>query len=72
MKGLIHFCGNKDNSASENSHIICTSGLRLLDKLLDYEFNKDAESFLKIFSNASPSLISNLQLSKFHLGNYFL
>jgi len=63
IKGLIHFCGKKDSSTSENSHITCATGFRLFYKLLDFEFNKDAETFLKIFSNGSPALISNLKFS---------
>lgn len=31
---------------------------------------QDAESFLKIFSNASPSLLANLQLSFINVKNF--
>jgi hypothetical protein len=40
IKGLIHFCGRKDIATPENAHIVCTSGLRLFNLLLDFEFNK--------------------------------
>jgi len=38
LNGLIHICGRFDMKS--DSHLTCGSGLNLIVKLLDYEYNK--------------------------------
>jgi len=51
LQGLIHLCG-KFNFTTD-SHFTCGVGLNLIVKLLDYEYNKDAEYYIQIFGSTS-------------------
>jgi len=51
LQGLIHLCGKYDTET--DSHLTCGAGLHLLIRLLDYEYNKDAELFNQIFGSTS-------------------
>ena len=46
----------------DNNHIICASGLKLLNNLLDFELNRDAEIFIRIFAEAKVKQVIHLQL----------
>eukprot|EP01016_Furgasonia_blochmanni_P055908 TRINITY_DN9429_c0_g1_i1.p1 TRINITY_DN9429_c0_g1~~TRINITY_DN9429_c0_g1_i1.p1 ORF type:complete len:545 (-),score=47.12 TRINITY_DN9429_c0_g1_i1:40-1674(-) len=60
-KGLLHFCGKVDD---EESHLVCSVGLNVLCRLLEFEYNKEAELFLKVYVQSNPKLLSLLQFSK--------
>jgi hypothetical protein len=51
LQGLIHLCGKYDSQT--DSHLTCGAGLHLLIRLLDYEYNRDAELFNQIFGSTS-------------------
>ena len=58
MKGILYYCGNASSSLAR------TEALKLIYKLLDYETNLSAESFLKVFSSLSENEIKSMQLEK--------
>jgi len=47
---------------SEN-HFHCCNGLKLVQNLLDFEFNKEAENFIRVFCSSSLTLLSEMVLS---------
>ena len=47
MKGILYHCGEASSSLAR------TSALKLIYKLLDYETNFSAESFIKVFTSLS-------------------
>jgi len=51
LNGLIHICGRFD--VKSDSHLTCGSGLNLIVKLLDYEYNKEAEFYNQIFGSTN-------------------
>lgn len=58
MKGILFYSGNASSSLAR------TSALKLIFKLLDYETNVSAESFLKVFCSLSESEIRSMKLEK--------
>jgi len=62
MEGLIHLSGRCDSET--NCHLTCGSGLRLLSRLLDYEYNSDAELFNQVFGSTSLRDIMCLYFDK--------
>ncbi len=55
----------KISKRDDQTHLICKTALSLLNNLLDYEFHRDAENFIKIFSSLSPKIIALLNLGIF-------
>jgi hypothetical protein len=45
--------GRIENSLNPN-HLVCVQGLKLLRSLFDFEINRDADIFLKIYSQSAP------------------
>jgi len=62
LQGLIHLCGKCDSQT--DSHLTCGAGLHLLVRLLDYEYNRDAELFNQIFGATSLRDIMCLYFDK--------
>ncbi|KAL4455088.1 hypothetical protein ABPG74_006470 [Tetrahymena malaccensis] len=56
LKGLIKIVGqpSNDNNQQKSNHIQCSAGLQILAKLLDFEFNRDAETYIRVFSKETP------------------
>jgi len=69
LDGLIHLCGKVD--CYHDSHLTCGAGLHLLNLLLDYECNKDAELFNQIFGFTSLRDIMCLHFDKHIQGKSF-
>jgi hypothetical protein len=65
----VHVCGKKNDH--DDSHLICTTGLGLICDLLDFEINKEAEIYCKIFSLGSPTVIANLQFGRLIINQFF-
>lgn len=60
MKGLIDICGrNKDGC-----HLLCSSGLKLLENLLNPSFTNCSSEFFTIFVNMSSKYLLKLELDK--------
>ncbi|EGR32003.1 hypothetical protein IMG5_098290 [Ichthyophthirius multifiliis] len=67
QNGLIQIVGQQTNEEllSKNNHIQCSAGLQLLARLMDYEFNLDAESYIQIFAeNSFSNELKKLKLQK--------
>lgn len=68
LKGLIEICGTVSTQAQNSClHHICCKAFKILAMLLDYEYNKDAEVYIKIYKSAGVSLITSLKLSKIYI-----
>lgn len=67
LKGLVEVCGTISNPQEEDSlHHICSKAFKLLYILMDYEYNKDADIYIKIYKGVP---ISNMALFKFRKFN---
>ncbi|EAS00263.3 PX-SNX-like domain protein (macronuclear) [Tetrahymena thermophila SB210] len=67
LKGLIKIVGqpSSDDNSMKNNHIQCSAGLQILAKLLDFEFNRDAETYIRVFSKETPvQMYQELRLDK--------
>ena len=63
LRGLIEICGLISNSdKSSNLHHICSKAFKFLSILLDYEYNREAEIYIKVYKSASVALVSALKL----------
>jgi len=51
LEGFIRLCGKHDTD--ENCHLTCGVGMKLLSRLLDHEYNRDAELFIQIFGSTN-------------------
>ncbi|CAD8159942.1 unnamed protein product [Paramecium pentaurelia] len=63
-KGIIELLRNP--SKDSQSHISCVSGFQFLRKMLEYDYNPNADFFLKIFSELSIKQFKKIGLS-FHI-----
>lgn len=64
LKGLVHICGKCIN----NCHLICSSGLKLLESLINPSFTNCSSEFFTIFVNMSSKYLLKLELDK-HISN---
>ena len=60
LKGLISLCGRCDNEC----HLICSSGLKLLENLINPSFTISSSEFFTIFVNLSSKYLNKLHLDK--------
>ena len=64
LKGLVEICAGISSQAQNSSlHHICCKAFKLLAMLLDHEYNKDAEIFIRIYKSGGVALITSLKLS---------
>lgn len=49
LEGLVRLCGRHE--AGEDCHLTCGVGMKLLNRLLDHEYNRDAELFIQVFGS---------------------
>jgi len=69
LDGLIHLCGKVD--CYHDSHLTCGAGLHLLNLLLDYEYNRDAELFNHFFGSTTLRDIMCLHFDRHIQGKSF-
>jgi len=56
----------------KNNHMQCSAGLQLLTKLLDFEFNRDADIYIQVFAKETAlQLYKELKLGKNDTYNNF-
>jgi hypothetical protein len=60
MKGLVDICGR----TTDDCHLICSSGLKLLENLLNPSFTNCSSEFFTIFVNMSSRYLLKLELDK--------
>lgn len=70
LRGLIEICGNISNpTQSSTLHHICSKAFKFLAMLLDHEYNKEAEIYIKIYKSAGIPLVASLKLGKKNIFN---
>jgi len=62
LDGLIHLCGKSDHE--NDSHLTCGAGLQLFVRLLDHEYNLNAEIYSEIFGRIGLRDIMCFQFDK--------
>ena len=60
LRGFINICG----LSSENNHLTCTFGLKLLENLINPSFTRCSSEFFVIFVNLTSKELAELQLEK--------
>ena len=64
LRGLIEICGIISNpDQTYNLHHICSKAFKFLSILLDHEYNKEADIYIKVYKSASTALISTLKFN---------
>jgi len=68
LRGLIDICGVISNpDTNDNLHHICSKAFKFLSILLDFEYNKEAEIYIKVYKSANIALVSALKLRSIFL-----
>lgn len=66
LKGLIEICALISSNMEINFlHHICSKAFKFLTGLMDYEYNKDAEIYLKIYKTVPISSLGLIKFRKF-------
>lgn len=66
FRGLIEICGIVSNPEYiDHLHHVCSKSFKFLSTLLDHEYNKEADIYIKVYKSSDVSLIIALKLRIF-------